>query len=331
MKMEPTKLYVHDICGQKLPVAMKGKPIECIEIERSLIHREGDVFIVTFPKTGTTVLQYMCHLLRTHCKPEYQNFEDIHQMCPHTSSAWFVGQDLNTDHVAIPRLFKSHRELCQVAPFAAKGHVKFIATIRDPMTTLVSVFSFGKKRKSDPENLELIEYAFSKKWTEQYNEGCISTIFDYYVTYYKCLHACNFLLIPYEDLIHDKTKWLQLIATFMDVETSSDILDMISQMTTKESMLMDIHKFDESWCKRQRDLLDRAHPFIGDTAAKVTDGQEHIELLNKTSKKDKNTVQELHQELWRVKVQPVTGMHSYDELRQYVNEFYFPPQAGSDH
>jgi hypothetical protein len=57
----------------------------------------------------------MCHLLRTNCNCD--DFEDIHQVCPHTSSAWFIGQDLNQPQSAIPRLFKSHREIQQVAPF----------------------------------------------------------------------------------------------------------------------------------------------------------------------------------------------------------------------
>ena len=91
------KCYVHNVCGRKSPVPMKGKPIECIETEKNLNYHVGDILIVTFPKTGTTILQYICHLLRTQCLAEHLEFEDIHQVVPHTSSAWFVGQNLNTD------------------------------------------------------------------------------------------------------------------------------------------------------------------------------------------------------------------------------------------
>ncbi len=63
--MEPNHLKVHDIIEPKNPIGMHGKPHECLETETSIVHEPGDIYIVTYPKTGTTLLQYMCHLLRT--------------------------------------------------------------------------------------------------------------------------------------------------------------------------------------------------------------------------------------------------------------------------
>ena len=172
--------------------------------------------------------------------------------------------------------------------------------------------------------MELIEYAFSKKWTQQYNEGCITTIFEHFTTFYQCLETKNFLLIPYEDLINinERIKWYQLIANFMNISTTTEILNQINEMTTKDAMLLQKSKFDESWCKKQRDLLQREHPFIRAPAAKVTTG--HTDLFNKISIEDKNSVRLLHEQLWNEKVKNVTGINCYDDLRKKVNLHYFP-------
>lgn len=369
----------HDVCGRKRPVPMTGKPGGCIETEESLQYQEGDVVIVTFPKTGTTVVQYMCHLLRTEGK--HTDFEDIHQVCPHTSSAWFIGQDLNADQIARPRLFKSHRELSQVAAFSSG--IKFISTIRDPLATLLSAYSFGKVRKSDPGDASVVEFASSSKWSVEYNKGAITTIFEHFATFWQCRECSDILLLPYEDLVVDRPKWLIKIGKFMNIPESSltsDIIENISQMTSKESMLALVSKFDESWCKSERERLARPHPIIKDTAAKVTSGQDHLladssppvsssiapssqpsqpsqasqtsHLFGgasgassssgsssvKTGDEARNAVGDgaatrpsvkeqliaLNDRLWKEKVEAVTGIRSYQEMRNLLVSFHFP-------
>eukprot|EP00929_Paragymnodinium_shiwhaense_P061040 TRINITY_DN30475_c0_g1_i1.p2 TRINITY_DN30475_c0_g1~~TRINITY_DN30475_c0_g1_i1.p2 ORF type:complete len:136 (+),score=36.10 TRINITY_DN30475_c0_g1_i1:114-521(+) len=74
------------------------------------IPRPTDVFITTAPKTGTTWLQAICHALRT---GGLQNdFEDIYQVSPWDQLAWDLGQDLNAEQSAKPRIFKTHVPLC---------------------------------------------------------------------------------------------------------------------------------------------------------------------------------------------------------------------------
>jgi hypothetical protein len=91
---------VHEITGRVQPGAMPGKPPACLQRELSVAHRDGDVYIVTFPKTGTTLLQLICHLLRCDIAADASaadieglvGFRDIHDVVPHTSSAWFTDQ-----------------------------------------------------------------------------------------------------------------------------------------------------------------------------------------------------------------------------------------------
>ena len=67
--------------------------------------KPSDCFVATPPKTGTTLLQFACHLLRSaNDSHEEQNldewskmacnFEDIHQVSPMVMMAWDIGFDL---------------------------------------------------------------------------------------------------------------------------------------------------------------------------------------------------------------------------------------------
>lgn len=313
---------VHDICGNQLPKAMKSKPPECLAVELSLRYRPGDTCIVTFPKTGTTMIQYICHLIRTQSKGV--DFDDIHQVCPHTSSAWFVGQDLNESQVAVPRLFKSHRELSQVAPYTSGIDVKYISTIRDPLSTLLSLFSFEKERKSQSDELSLLQYAQSAKWSEEYSSGAITSIFDCYVTFWQCRCCFDFLLLPYEDVVNEREKWITIVSKFMGVLCSPEVILKIAKLTSKENMLLQVSKFDESWCKRQRELLNRPHPIIKETAAKVTAG--HDDLLansGSTASDVRSRLVEINDALWKKRVTPATGFDSYQDMREALYKIYF--------
>lgn len=288
---------------------MNGKPAECLEVETGINHREGDIYIVTYPKTGTTILQYTCHLLRTKCKGA--DFDDIHQVCPHTSSAWFIDQDLNAPQEAPPRLFKSHRKLEQVAPFATG--IKYIATIRDPTRTLVSVWSFRQARgNADPNEATVFDFAKSERWTQSNNGDSVTSYFDHIAGFWKCRHASNFLLIPFEDFVECKEKWLPVIAKFMDVSYDDTLISKIAVMTSKEEMLKNVSKFDESWCRVQRELKGRPHPTIIKDSPKVTEGHDMKDILL-----NEEMIQ-MQQCLWDQKVTAHTGIESYDEMRRLL-------------
>jgi len=99
---------VHDIIGRIEPAGMLGKPIECLQAELSVKYRTGDVFIVTFPKTGTTMLQYMCHLLRTGADDRANDFDHARRPCA-THQGW---SRLPRHHRAYPDSKNRRRIIC---------------------------------------------------------------------------------------------------------------------------------------------------------------------------------------------------------------------------
>jgi len=55
-----------------------------IQHGRQFSPKKDDIFIVTYPKCGTTWLQQICHVLRTGGEEAYQNFDEITCVVP-----WF--------------------------------------------------------------------------------------------------------------------------------------------------------------------------------------------------------------------------------------------------
>merc|ERR1712046_441174 len=83
------------------------------EIGASYVLRPTDVVILTFPKTGTTWLQQICEQLRTGGD---MKFDEITERQPWLEFAWDLGQDLDAEQVAAPRLFKSHQRPSAINP-----------------------------------------------------------------------------------------------------------------------------------------------------------------------------------------------------------------------
>lgn len=179
---------VHAILGRAPPAPMRSKPEECLATEVSIEHRDQDVYIVTFPKTGTTLLSFICHLLR-HDSPDadaWLQFKDICEVVPHTSSAWFIDQNLNTDQPGICRLYKSHRKLEQVGSWCSTG-LRYITTIRDPTSTLLSLHRHRvARRRFNSDVPSILEYALSSAWQQEHMPGCIPCVWTHYKTMWQC-------------------------------------------------------------------------------------------------------------------------------------------------
>lgn len=325
MKRVSNGLEVHEIIGRVATRPMKGKPEECLRDETCISHHPGDVYLVTYPKTGTTLLQFLCHLLRTN--GNHEDFEDIHQVVPHTSSSWFIGQDLNLPQPgAPPRLFKSHRMLDQIAPFSPVK-LKFIATIRDPMQTLISLHSFRMQR-GQKQSANLLEFASSDVWQKENNPGCVFSVFDHFRQFWQAKECENILLLPYEDLVEEKERWVPLIAEFLGIShpMTPELLEKILTKTSREWMLKNVSKFDESWTRRQRGCLGRVHATVGEgIAAKVNKEEAHKETTATFTAEDERKLCELQQRLWMGKIFPSTGLRSYEEMRKQLVEYHFPP------
>jgi hypothetical protein len=105
-----------------------------VEVGHAMKPRPTDVFISTYPKCGTTWMTQIVHMLRS--KGD-MNFGEITEVIPWDILAHECGQDLDADHVANPRCFKSH-EPWETIPKGAR----YIYVARHPLDAFVSFFHF---------------------------------------------------------------------------------------------------------------------------------------------------------------------------------------------
>ena len=90
--------------------------------------QEGDVFITSWTKSGTTMIQQMFHELRMSAATGAgdMDLDDISRMTPWEDTALMLDIDMNVPQRAAPRGFKSHREYERVQP-----GMRYVVTLRD--------------------------------------------------------------------------------------------------------------------------------------------------------------------------------------------------------
>ena len=298
--------------GYEKAVSFKPKPTDC--------------FVTTPPKTGTTLLQYICHLLRsasTHDLKEdklFNNatcFEDIYQVAPWAMMAWDLGYDITekdyeqrcqvTGQAYPIRVFKSHQRLSAMNPGA-----KYIVTIRDPRSTLVSWWKFLKK--NDPPPLQkytsISEFALDKDFFSE-NMMFGASLWEYFNEYSLCLKNPNVLVVIFEDLVQDIRGHLPTLSRFLGLNVSDNHFDEIARLSSKEEMLKNISKFDESWTHKRIKALGRSpHPDVFQESPRVTSGSDPSTL-------SKETIQFLD-DRWKEVIESNTGIKNYDELASIV-------------
>ena len=300
--------------------------------------RPSDCFVITPPKTGTTLLQFACHLLRSAVESsnnqgqedlEYWSkkacdFEDLYQVSPWAMMAWDIGVDITdknyeqkcppddtTNQIFYPvRVFKSHQRLAAINPGA-----KYIVTVRDPKSLLVSRYNFLKNKKVP----FVLKYETVSEFAI-FHQGCLTfpeggSLWEYYRDYLTCMKYPNVLVVVFEDLIKDIRGHLPALSRFMGLDVSKEYLDKIATLCSKENMINNVTKFDESWTswklkamKRFKDA-DNFH-----IAARVTSGAGSSIL-------DQKAIAFLD-ECWKENMGNPTGFQSYQEFAQIIRKEY---------
>lgn len=97
------------------------------------VPRSDDIYIVTYPRSGTTWLQMILYQLTTNGN---MNFTHISQYIPWLERALLTGRRLN--HLPSPRVFKTHWHLSKIKRWPGKA----IYVYRDGKDVAVSYFHF---------------------------------------------------------------------------------------------------------------------------------------------------------------------------------------------
>lgn len=189
--------------------------------------RADDVFIDTYPKSGTTWMQQIVKLI---CNDGQDDGRKVDDAIP-----WLErdGPHLDLDESPSPRFFKSHTpyHMMPGGP-PAISPAKYIYVARNPKDTAVSLFHHARGIKS---------FNYTGPWDhflKLFMDGQVESglWFDHVLEWWKHKDDSNVLFLKYEDMKKDLHLAVRATAAFIGHDVSSDVADQIVHQSTFESM-----------------------------------------------------------------------------------------------
>lgn len=209
-------------------------------------HQAEDLFVVTYPKCGTTLTQHMVYLMLNDGVPVQPN-EELNHLFPHLEE---VGAPTSAAMKNGTRLLKTHLhyEMMNVSPEA-----KYIFVVRNPKDCVVSFFHHTR--------------GFPKHY--DFEDGDFDVYFDLFCKgevdfgdYFQMLRSSinrkddeNALFLTYESIQDDKEGALLKIAKFlgggMDDKLLQDDKELMNKIV-KHSSIVEMKKHPLRWSSERK-------------------------------------------------------------------------------
>ncbi|XP_011670671.2 sulfotransferase family cytosolic 1B member 1 [Strongylocentrotus purpuratus] len=217
-------------------------PSEAMKRVRKLACRPDDMFIVTYPKSGTTWAEQLVLLIERDGDITKLEGKHVTQMIvfleiinEYNTSP--TATNLRIDEVEImtsPRTMKTHCEDAflplDISNDDPKAKVLYIA--RNPKDTAVSYYYFCNFLK------ELPTYESWDVYFEEFLAGRApqGSWFNNVLPWWKRRNHPNVLFLKYEDMKKDLPSAVRQIAEFMGKSLSDDVIEKISKASTFKAM-----------------------------------------------------------------------------------------------
>ena len=197
--------------------------------------RPDDIWIVTYPKSGTTWTQQIVRLILNRGKDDGKVLSDAVPWVEGFNKELPGHECVNLDDMDSPRAFKSHfpYDLMPCGPpNTTLG--KYIYVIRNPKDVFVSycvhVSSFI-----------FLPQQSSEAYFKQYIQGEVSygSYFDHVLSWWPHKDDDNVLILKYEDMKKDLPSAVATIAKFIGQEISKELVEEIAHKTSFDNMKKD--------------------------------------------------------------------------------------------
>lgn len=211
-----------------------------------LKERESDIYIVTFPKSGTTWMQVIVYNLLTDGN---MNFEHIYDVSPWLSNQAHIGGDpQKVNELPSPRFFKSHDKYEQ---FNAGFKNKIIYVYRDGQDVANSYFHHNRNYLNP-------ELTFDKNFENHFTDPDKPlNWFKFNKEWMGNQHGFNILYVAYEDLQNNFVTTLQEVAAFLGVKLNQEIIDRTTLHASFHYMKEHETKFGEVAPQRKPLVFDQ--------------------------------------------------------------------------
>lgn len=263
----------------------------------------GDVFITSWAKSGTTMMQQMFHQLRMVAATGAgdMDFDDISRMTPWEDSAPIIDFDMTVEQRAAPRGFKSHREYERLP-----AGMRYVVTLRDPHESLASFHRFQSGYTFEPGTISIAE--FFPLWMVGGPGGC--DYFTHLLSWYARRDEPDSLVASYRWAVKNKRAMIAKLADLLEIELTEELSALVEEFTSREFMVANKDKFDDLMFRQG---IERGLGISGLTADKV-----HAEASD--AGVIPPHIAEQVDAMWAERVTPVTGHADFASLAAELDE-----------
>ena len=205
------------------------------QIEEKFVPRKGDIFIATYPKSGTTWVSYIVNQLLDEPQGHTEKIVD--------AVPWLQDCDINQVlEMKSPRVIKTH-DLWRWVP--KSDMLKFIFCYRNPKDVCCSYYHHINYFSNDYQYSVPFSQYFDDVFTT-YNGAEYGSYFEFHKEWFEQLGNPQILFINYEDMVENLVREVKKIAQFLKVEICASKLETIVSSSTFKSMSQNKY-CDYSW------------------------------------------------------------------------------------
>jgi len=200
----------------------------------NFLPRPEDVYVVSYPRSGTTWLQFMLHVM---VRPQQLDFEHITDVSPWFERSLAIGTHDAGDWAPLksPRIFKSHLSYGWLPPVG-----RFVYVWRDGLDVARSYYHFYSSHLGFVGSFDSFFERFLKGQL-QYRSW-----FAHVEGWKAHAHAENVLIVRYEDLQADKRAVMERIAAHCGWDVSAQVMDKSFELSAFDSMKAREKQFDHA-------------------------------------------------------------------------------------
>jgi hypothetical protein len=225
--------------------------------------RGNDVYVATYPKSGTTLIQMMLYQLTTDGD---MDFPHLNAVCPWIELELFKGNAAGLEALASPRCFKTHllhRDLPRTG--------RYIYVVRDVRDVVVSAFHNARRLGRSTSLMGFAQEFLRSGW------GASTTWFEHLRSWWPHRRDPNVLFLSYEGIIADLEGTVRRVGGFCGFPLREEEIPRILERCSLAFMKRHEEKLDN----RFLDIRPDAEGFI--RRGEATAGHEldpgHRELL----------------------------------------------------
>ena len=211
----------------KFPIFISQADMDLIEKE--FVVKDGDVFIVTYPRSGTTWTEQMVHLLVNKGEQGEQRLTDAVpwlETLPHRPNSMIEFLE------AMPqrRLFTSHLPY-PLMPHIDNTSAKIVYVARNPKDVAISTYFHNQSKGG-----------YEGSWDEYfqlflYSDVGFGPYFDHVLPWWQASQKNkNILFLMYENMKHDHAGNVAKLASFLDIQADSQLIETVVRLSSFQSM-----------------------------------------------------------------------------------------------